>query len=716
MRGPAEDRAGCAPGPRTRRRSRPRRSRAGRCEHRPPRPPSGTPTPVCPARSTRWAISRAASSRRASSSGSKGATARASASRSGHVLIWFSSRASGSDGTAWAPPPRAVATVAGSPARVGCERMSGWRRSASRRSSPCRTASRQGTQDRRVRRPRPGDARSRRVRGHRAQRGGRRACPRSRRVRDGALATALMVTTGGTGFGPRDVTPEATRAVLDREAPGLAELMRAAGLAHTPMAALSRGVAGTVGRAVVAEPSRLADGRARGTRGGAARSWHTRSELAAGVTRAPSDRPPAATTGATDADPHAEGPRRDPRRGCRGQGGQGARCDPPCAVGNAMTIEAGGAVHGTLGCAEFDAGAVAAAAEVDLSGAPAGRVLDHELGTVEIYLEPHRAPDRVLIVSATDVARALRGFLGALGRDVVVVEPRSDRREPAMRHRCDRWRRSRSMEHTAVVFTDHDAPGCDRDARDALPSSGSVHRGDGKSAPCRALRAGAARPGVRRRAARPGSGHRWGWTSEAASPRRSPCRSPPGWWPMRTGGTVVGWIATRRARIAVRRGVAVHVGRHGAAGTCPGPGRPAELAPNILHRPHRRSERRHDAGWTGTAGDAVAPGPGATIPRPWVRFSNAFLDMPLCCPSRASILTGLTSPHTGVQTNTDGDDLDEETTLATWLHDAGYTDGAGRQVPERVSVGSRAVRAGGLGSVRRQAERTARDHLLRLST
>ncbi|HEY5859514.1 MAG TPA: MogA/MoaB family molybdenum cofactor biosynthesis protein, partial [Actinomycetota bacterium] len=70
-------------------------------------------------------------------------------------------------------------------------------------------------------------------------------------IREAAEYHALVVTTGGTGFGPRDVTPEATRAVIEREAPGLAELMRAAGLAHTPMAALSRGVAGTVGRAVV---------------------------------------------------------------------------------------------------------------------------------------------------------------------------------------------------------------------------------------------------------------------------------------------------------------------------------------------------------------------------------------------------------------------------------------------------------------------------------
>ena len=61
------------------------------------------------------------------------------------------------------------------------------------------------------------------------------------------LATehALVITTGGTGFGPRDVTPEATRPVIDREAPGLAELMRAEGSRLTPMAALSRGVAGS---------------------------------------------------------------------------------------------------------------------------------------------------------------------------------------------------------------------------------------------------------------------------------------------------------------------------------------------------------------------------------------------------------------------------------------------------------------------------------------
>ncbi len=67
----------------------------------------------------------------------------------------------------------------------------------------------------------------------------------------GAAAHALVVTTGGTGLTPRDVTPQATAAVLDFEVPGLAEAMRAEGRRTTPMAALSRGLAGVVGRSLV---------------------------------------------------------------------------------------------------------------------------------------------------------------------------------------------------------------------------------------------------------------------------------------------------------------------------------------------------------------------------------------------------------------------------------------------------------------------------------
>jgi molybdopterin adenylyltransferase len=61
----------------------------------------------------------------------------------------------------------------------------------------------------------------------------------------------VVLTTGGTGVAPRDVTPEATRAVLDRDAPGIAEAIRAVSIAKTPHGLLSRGVAGVRGSALV---------------------------------------------------------------------------------------------------------------------------------------------------------------------------------------------------------------------------------------------------------------------------------------------------------------------------------------------------------------------------------------------------------------------------------------------------------------------------------
>jgi molybdenum cofactor synthesis domain-containing protein len=61
----------------------------------------------------------------------------------------------------------------------------------------------------------------------------------------------LIITTGGTGFGPRDNTPEATRAVIERDAPGLSEAMRAETLRLTPTAMLSRGVCGTRGHTLI---------------------------------------------------------------------------------------------------------------------------------------------------------------------------------------------------------------------------------------------------------------------------------------------------------------------------------------------------------------------------------------------------------------------------------------------------------------------------------
>jgi molybdopterin adenylyltransferase len=67
---------------------------------------------------------------------------------------------------------------------------------------------------------------------------------------DGGQVSAIF-TTGGTGVALRDITPEATRAVLDREIPGMGELMRARGLASTPLAVLSRSLAGTRGNVLI---------------------------------------------------------------------------------------------------------------------------------------------------------------------------------------------------------------------------------------------------------------------------------------------------------------------------------------------------------------------------------------------------------------------------------------------------------------------------------
>jgi molybdopterin adenylyltransferase len=74
----------------------------------------------------------------------------------------------------------------------------------------------------------------------------------------------LVLTTGGTGLTERDITPEATRAVLEREAPGIAEALRSSGTGHFPRAALSRGVAGVRGRTLIinlpGSPGGVADG------------------------------------------------------------------------------------------------------------------------------------------------------------------------------------------------------------------------------------------------------------------------------------------------------------------------------------------------------------------------------------------------------------------------------------------------------------------------
>jgi xanthine dehydrogenase accessory factor len=133
--------------------------------------------------------------------------------------------------------------------------------------------------------------------------------------------------------------------------------------------------------------------------------------------------------------------------------------EPPCRVGSSMSVVPGGEVHGTLGCAEFDEAAVAAAAEVASSGRPETRVFHHDLGDIEVFMEPHVPATPLMIVSATDVARALRSTMDRLGYRTTIVEPRAERVTPADEPWAASFDGVDLADGLVAVFTDHDAPG-----------------------------------------------------------------------------------------------------------------------------------------------------------------------------------------------------------------------------------------------------------------
>ncbi|MDP8927491.1 MAG: XdhC family protein [Actinomycetota bacterium] len=138
------------------------------------------------------------------------------------------------------------------------------------------------------------------------------------------------------------------------------------------------------------------------------------------------------------------------------------RGEPPCQPGQKLLIGPEGPLAGTLGCAEFDSAAAADAADVLAMGRPALRNYEHDLGDIEVQLEPYRRPPRLVVLGATVVGLWILRWARDLGYDNALVEPRRERITGEHRRVAGRVVSSVAElsldEHISAVHTDHDAP------------------------------------------------------------------------------------------------------------------------------------------------------------------------------------------------------------------------------------------------------------------
>ena len=288
---------------------------------------------------------------------------------------------------------------------------------------------------------------------------------------DASAAAAVVVTTGGTGLGPRDVTPEATRAVIDREAPGLAEAMRAAGRASTPFAALSREVVGSHGSTLIVNLPGSAKGATESLAAIMPVLPHALDLLGGETSHGPSDATEHVHESASPPAPASSASRSlDDELAARRAAGEPvvlatavkAHGNPPCRVGQRILVGPDGPIAGTLGCSEFDTAALAGARTVLTSRRPETQTFDHDLGTIEVYLEPHLRQPTLLIYTATPVAASLARWAPEVGFAATVIEPRTERHgllPPGTDAREQAGNLLGTDAEVYAVHTDHDAPG-----------------------------------------------------------------------------------------------------------------------------------------------------------------------------------------------------------------------------------------------------------------